>query len=135
MALKTRRQSRYEQMRKMGLLPFEARPLSLTVPLNVPYVRSLLMDRANDARAARARGVTRAEFEEKIKGQYKREGWLKKDRQGRIVGDPWKMLRDYEDRFRARNPEYESPWEPRGKKLRDFIAKLERTRQRQMEVA
>ena len=135
MAIKTRRQRRYELMRKAYLLPFEARPLSLTVPLNVPYVRQLLMDRANDARVAKERGVTRAQFEEKIKGEYRREGWLKKNRAGEIVADPWKMLRAFEDRFRARNPEYESPWEPRGKKLRDFIAKIERTRARQMGVA
>lgn len=126
MALKTRRQSRYALLRNAGFLPFEARPLS-RVPSNVPYFRQLVMDRANDARAAKARGVTRGQYEDKIKGQYRREGWLKKDRLGKVVADAWQMLRAFEDRYRARQPEYESPWEPRGRKLKDFIAKIERT--------
>ena len=134
MALKTRRHNRYQALRNAGFLPFEARPLS-RVPSTVPYFRQLVADRLNDVRVAKKAGVTLKQYEDKIKGQYGREGWLKRNRAGKIVADPWKMLRAFEGRYRARQPEYESPWEKRYRNLRDFIIKIERTMQRQRGLA
>jgi len=37
------------------------------------------------------------------------------------------MLKDFEAKFRARFPNYESPWEKKRKVWKDFTAKLEAT--------
>ena len=132
MPLKTRRYSRYSQLRQgNAFLPFEARPLS-KVPFAIcPYMRQLIEERRNEAKKAERQGLTDAQWEKKIRDEYKKQGWLSLDRAGRIKADPWKMLRDYEDRWRAKQPEYTSPWEARMRKWKDFYTKLERTMQKQ----
>jgi len=56
--------------------------------------------------------------------------WRKRTRTGRIVYDTWAMLRDFEDKYRAKHPQYKSPWEKRRKAWKSFVAKLERTYER-----
>ena len=132
MALKTRRQSRYSQLRQGdAFLPFEARPLS-RVPFAIcPYMRQLIRDRRNELRQAKKEGLTKERWEDRIKERYRSNRWLKYNRVRKIVADPWQMLRDYENKWRAKQPDYSSPWEARMRKWKDFQAKLERTMQKQ----
>ena len=133
--LKTRRYSRYKRLRLNGFLPFEARPLS-RVPFKIcPYMRQLIADRRAEANKAIKGGLTKKEYEQQIKDKYKGNKWQKLNRVGKVVADPWRMLRDYEDRWRAKQPDYSSPWEARMRKWRDFIDKIERTMQKQKGLA
>jgi len=116
MVLKTRRQTRYAFLRKgEAFFPFEAR-----------------------AAKFQKSGGTLKQWEDHIKELYKKNGWLTdRIRAGKryTIADPWRMLRDYEDRWRARQPEYSSPWEARYRKMKDFWDKFERTRVKQRGLA
>jgi hypothetical protein len=129
--MKTRRQARYVFIRKMGLLPFEARPLS-RVPPNVPYFKEMLRERRAMFKKAAQMKVTQAKWEEQIKELYKVNRWQKLGRTGKIVADPWQMLRQQEEKWRDKQPQYESPWEGRQRTWRDFLPKVEKTLQRQL---
>ena len=136
MALKTRRQARYEKFRQgNAFLPFEAQPLSRINIAICPYLQFMIDERRAERREALNKGLTLTQWENEIKSRYNKNGWLKRGRTGKILADPWKMLRNYEDRFRQKHPEYESPWEPRYKNMRDFMAKIERTMAKQRGVA
>lgn len=135
MVLRTRRQNRYTKLRQSGFLPFEARPLS-RVPFKIcPYMRQLIRDRQADFLEAKREGATRAQYENQIKEAYGKNKWLteRETKKGvkYIEADPWKMLRDYEDRFRDKHPEYESPWEPKWRNWQKALDKIERTMQKQ----
>lgn len=135
MAFRTRRQARYQKLRNSGFLPFEARALS-RVPFKIcPYMRQLISDRQETVSEAKGAGATKAQYENQIKGLYNKEKWLKQDRIGKAVADPWRMLRDYEDRWRQKQPSYTSPWEAKYRRWKDFYTKLERTMDKQRGLA
>ena len=130
MALKIRRHQWYLKRRQDGFLPFEARSLS-RVPPRVPYLADLVEERRAMVKKAKSLGTTQREFEMQVKNLYRVNNWLKKNEAGKIVADPWAMFRDFGDRFRQKNPEYDSPWEKRQRNWRDFQARIERTLERQ----
>lgn len=135
--LRTRRYERYEKLRQSYFLPFEARWLS-RVPFSLcPYMREILRDRrelrVRSRSEAKAQGkvLTSWDWEKIIKRLYDRSGWCRLDRKDHRMYDPYRLLKDYEERYRAKKPEYESPWERRGRKWKDFIEHYERTVARQ----
>ena len=125
--MRTRRQQRYELLRKNGLCGFEAKPLSRVPIKTVPYMKGFVRERWGMLRDALERKLTITQFEAQIKQQYNRQGFLKRNKAGKVVADPWAMLRDFEDRYRDKYPAYESPWEKRRRSLVDFMAKIEQT--------
>ena len=130
MAFRTRRQNRYLQLRKIGALPFEARPWSKVPFGRVPYMKDLINDRIKLFQQAQREGLSIKRWEDRIKDLYNKNKWLKAGKR-RIEADPWKMLRDYENKWRVKNPSYTSPWEARWKGWKDFLARAERTIQKQ----
>ena len=135
MAFRTRRQARYQKLRNSGFLPFESRALS-RVPFKIcPYMRQLINDRQETVLEAKRAGAAKTQYENQIKGLYNKEKWLKRDRINRAVADPWRMLRDYEDRWRQKQPSYTSPWEAKYRRWKDFYSKLERTMEKQRGLA
>lgn len=130
MALRIRRHARYEYLRKAAFLPFEARPLS-RVPSYVPYFRAIVKERRDMARKALKMGTKRLAFETQIRELYRVNRWVKKNKAGKIVADPWAMLRDFQDKFKDKNPQYDSPWEKRQRNWRDFQSRIEKTLARQ----
>ena len=124
--MRTRRQARYIHCRKMGLLPFEARPMS-RVPSNVPYFKAMLKERREMFKKAQQMKTTQAQWETQIKELYRVNKWQKLGRTGKIVADPWHMLRQQEEKYRQKYPQYESPWQPRGRNFKDFQRKQEKT--------
>jgi len=130
MAFRTRRQNRYSRLRSAGFLPFEARAMS-KVPLRVcPYMKQLAKDRYKDFLKAKAEGMTRAGWQDKIKKLYSDNHWLRAGKR-RIEADPWKMLREYEDRWKDKNPQYTSPWQKRWRDWKDYQRKIEATIKKQ----
>ena len=127
--MRTRRQARYIYCRKTGLLPFEARPMS-RVPSNVPYFKAMLTERRAMFKKAQQMKTTQAKWEEQIKELYRVNKWQKLGRTGKIVADPWQMLRHNEEKYRQKQPQYESPWQGRQRTWRDFLPKVEKTLQR-----
>lgn len=126
--MKTRNGSRYAKAIRHGFLPFEADMLR-KVPFNTPYVRAMLKERKAEYDAfVKDRGVSY--WYGHIKELYEDKRWLTAGKT-RIIYDPWKMLRAYEDKFKARFPYYTSPWERRARTQGDFMAKAERTIARQ----
>ena len=125
MPFRKTRQARYENLRKNGFLPFEARPLS-RVPHRTPYMPQLIATRASLLARARREGWSKIRYNIAIKESYRRKGWRKLNRVGKIVNDPWQMLRDYEDRYKDKHPEYNSPWVKKQKGWRDFTSKFDR---------
>lgn len=121
---RTRRQNRYLALRDRGFLEFEARILS-QVPFRVPYMPGLIRKRARDYSLALKQGWTKERYEASVRKDYKEKSWTKRDRLGRLVNDPWAMLREHEDRYRRKHPDYESPGEKKRKDWRKWTRKLE----------
>ena len=128
--MRTRRQQRYIHCREMGLLPFEARPMS-RIPPNVPYFKEMLTERRAMFRKAVQLKTSRRKWEDQIKELYRVNKWQRLNKAGKTIADPWSMLRDFEEKHRQKQPQYESPWEGRQRTWRDFLPKIERTLQRQ----
>lgn len=128
MAFRTRRQHRYNRLvTDFKFLPFEARELS-KVPFKTPYMRGGIQERRRAYRDAikeyKARDMrfTKAEWVEIIREMYIAKDWIKEGK-----SDPWQMLRTWEDKYRDKHPEYESP--PRRKKVKvkrkdEFVSKF-----------
>ena len=121
MAFKTRRQRRYEILRKAGFMRSEARDLS-RVPLKVPYMKPLIDARAKEYKKAVKEEWTIGQWEDTLKKQYKSSGWLN----SKGKSSAWAMLRDYEHAYRAKHPNYDSPWQKRRGQMRDFIKVFEK---------
>jgi hypothetical protein len=111
------------------MLPFEAQALS-KVPSNVPFIKSVASERKKLLRQAQKENWSAARYEREVKDIYNQGSYTKLSKRG-IVYDPWKMLRRHEDNFKARHPEYQSPWKKRQRVWRDFLAKAEVTIERQ----
>lgn len=126
--MKTRNGKRHARALQHGFMPYEADVLA-KVPLTTPYVRSLYKERREEYEAY-AKDHSEAEWADYIRKRYESKGWLTAGKFD-IIYDAWKMIRDYEHRFRARFPQYESPWEKRTRSRGNFIAKAERTIARQ----
>ena len=125
MKLRKARQARYAKLRQNGFLPFEAQPFS-RVSFKVPYMPQLIATRASLQARAKREGWSQIKYRVAIKEQYLKKGWRKRNRAGQIVNDPWRMLRDYEDRYKSKHPEYESPWVKKQKNWRGFTSKYDR---------
>lgn len=121
MAFRTRRQARYERLRERGFLPFEARALS-KVSRRTPYLSHLVGDRFKQLKRAQEQKWSNARYEREIKKRYKQKEWSYLKRY-----DPWAMVRESEDRYRKRHPDYESPWERKRRRWRGFLGKFEKT--------
>lgn len=124
--MKTRRQQRYAVLRSAGFLRFEARPLSRVPIRTVPYMTGLIRERKELYRDAKRQKATIARYEAEIKALYRANKFTKTDWRGKDAGDPWAFLRDYEERYRAKYPAYESPWEKRRRTWKDFLVRIER---------
>lgn len=127
--MRTRRMERYKRLREVGFLKFEAKPLS-RVPLKTPYFKGMISERKAELQDARQKKLSRDEFEKTIKARYQGNRWLRRTKSGQIVADPWHYLREYEERWRNKFAQYESPWEGRQRRFRDFIARTEGNLQR-----
>ena len=125
--MRTRRQNRYEFLRKKGFLPFEARPISFVPIKTVPYMKPFIGERWGLYKDALRHKAKLLQYEDAIRAIYDSNKFLKRDKSGKMVRDPWAMLRDFEDRYRAKYPAYESPWEKRRRSWTDFLAKIEQT--------
>jgi len=121
----TRRQKRYELLHRAGFIRFECRALSF-VPLTVPYMLPLLRARLKLWQELRAQGMTASQYYGHILHLYREKGWRKRLKiSGKLRVDAWMMLRDFEERYKAKFPLYESPWIKRGKQRKALLAKIE----------
>lgn len=125
--MKTRRGQRYTILRNAGYCKFEAQPISRVPIKTVPYMKGFIREREDLLRSALQRKTTLRQFEAQIRELYIVNGFTKRNKLGKVVADPWAMLHDFEDRYRAKNPSYESPWEKRRRAWGDFMAKIERS--------
>ena len=133
MPYRTRRQTRYENLRKAGFVGFEARVLSRVSP-RVPYMLPLMKERYVEyqraTKRAQKQGLPEVEFNKQwqthIKRRYVMKGWKRRsDVWGVTVG--FRMLKDAEREYKEKKAQYESPWEKRQRDFRNFISKLEIT--------
>lgn len=126
MAFRTRRQQRYIKLRESGFLPFEAQDLSKVSIKLTPYLQQMVTERKRMlAKATKAR-LTKAGYKKLIDNIYDKGHFYIARAQG-IKPDVWKMFRDWEEKYRDKHPEYQSPWQKKRKKWVDFMAKAERT--------
>jgi hypothetical protein len=122
MAYRTRRQNRYVALRKYGFLKFEAKDLS-KVPFKTPYMKPFIKERINLRKTATRQKIGDKEYEATIKELYDIKKWF--DRKGNR--DVWKMLQEFEEKYKKKHPEYQSPWQKKRKHWKDFVNKVERT--------
>ena len=123
----TLRRYRYNKLKEYGFFPFEAKQLC-KVPFKTPYMREGIKERRralkDSMREYKGRGFrfSKTEWAEIIKEMYITKGWLSEGR-----SDAWQMLRAWEDRYRDKRPEYESPpkkRKPKIKRKEDFVSKF-----------
>lgn len=123
MAFKTRRQKRYELLRKSGFLPFEAQELS-RIPVKVPYVDILIKQRYKELKEAVEKGLSKEQWRRKIIDRYNANDWFEVRNPSRR--SPHAMLREFEHTYKQQHPEYESPWKKRRRKFKDFVDTIEK---------
>ena len=131
MPYKTRRQARYENLRKCGFVNFEARGMS-RVSQRVPYMLPMLKERFTEysraVKRAKQQGMSEVDFHRQwltfIKRRYIMKGWKNR-------GDAWgvtvayRMVKAVERDYKYKHPQYDSPWVKRQKAWKDFIAKID----------
>lgn len=123
----TRRQQRYSKLRHNGFCAFEAKPLS-EIPIKiVPYMKPLIRERRRMFAEALRDKLTAAQWEAQIKAYYFKHRFLKPNRLGKDVPNPWAMVKDFEDKYKDKYPVYESPGPKKRRIWGDFMAKIERT--------
>ena len=125
--MRTRRQQRYTILRSAGFLPFEARPMSRIPIRPVPWMRGMIKEREDMFREAEKLKISATKWRQQIKELYVVNDFITTNKKGKRIADPWAFVHDFEDRYRARNPAYESPWEKRRRTWRDFLERIERT--------
>lgn len=131
MAFRPRRQWRKERLLDRGLLNFEAHGLSKVNLTTVPYFRRFMAIRQGMVTRLKNRGKTSEQIKEYIRDWYRRRGFAF----GTMAG-AWEAFRHYEYAYRTLNPEYESPWQKRGHRRRDFSQAAARDlRERKAEVS
>lgn len=124
---KTRRMQRYNKLRtEYGFMPFEAQVFSKT-PFNVPYMKQLIKERKKELKAANKAGLSTAKYQAQIKKKYIDNKFTKSSGPNRIKLDPWQLLRDQEEKFKLKNPMYDSPWKKKQRNFRDYMSKVEKT--------
>ena len=132
------KQTRYKQRRIDGFspsgsgLPSEANMLSRFDPDNIPYIDRMITDRKRRVGIALKRGWTKDQWFNGLRAWYKRMGWTKKSLiTGKLLYDPYIMLRWYREQFKKDNPDYKGMW----RKRQSDIKALERKIKRSKEVA
>lgn len=125
MPLRTKRQHRYNILRRFGFLKTESIQLS-KVPMKIPYMDKFLKTRFALFERSREMGRTERQYIRSIKELYKTKGFIKLDVLGRRRPDVWAFFREFEDGYKDKHPEYQSPWVKRQYRFRDFVRKVER---------
>ena len=125
MAFRKRREARYTRLRDIGFLPFEARTIS-SVSRKTPYLSQMMATRASLLAKTRKEGWSKVRYNTYIKERYRAKGWQKRNRAGNLIYDPWQMWRAYEDRYKSKHPEYESPWVKKQQKWQRFTSKYDK---------
>ena len=128
-----RQRRRRHYLEHSGFLLFEADDLCV-IPGYVPYFKRLIRERQSELENWLRAGRTMAEWQLHIRAKYVDHKWGKEDAGG-FKADPWKLLRAFEEDYRDRNPEYDSPWEKNKRRRLDFLAKIERTMTKQRGMA
>jgi hypothetical protein len=97
----------YDELIDAGFTEEEAEAFE-SIPFDTPYFAAMIEERRADFETAKEQGISRDEFIQSIQEKYDSEEWK----------NPFAMLRTYEDEYRDKNPEYESPWEKRQRQKR-----------------
>lgn len=124
MSYKARRQLRFEYLKQLGFLDFEAAELSQLskrVLSDTPYIRDMLKDRAKVLQEAINRQWGKANYIKWVKELYSDKKWTRRTKTGRVLSDPWSLLRDYEDKYREKYPAYTSPWQRQPRILKTIL--------------
>ncbi len=98
----------YRYLRLRGFGQIESRTLA-TMDLAVPYARQMVQDRLYAVSDMLRMGFSQDVIAAAIYKDYVDAGRTKADAIGRLIIDPWKMLREYEDAWKAAHPEYIPP--------------------------
>lgn len=123
---------RFNKLIKIGMLKFEAGELCKVQYWPVYFAR-LCKERKTRFKQHIAEGKSYADWETLILFEYEVHNWVRKKkgvvvlRRGLPIADAWSMFRAFEDKYKDRKPEYESPWEKKARDFRDFQPKVERT--------
>jgi hypothetical protein len=124
MPYKKLRENRYQDLRLLGFVPFEARTLS-RIPKSIPYMKEMAEKRYKESKAAKRQGMTEAKFQTKILLRYYAKGWAVSKRKLRTAGSVFAMLRTFEDSYRDRHPKYKSGSDIRYKDFSNFTSRYE----------
>lgn len=121
---KTLRQKRYDILRKSGFADWEAIPLS-KVPKTTPYLKHMINDRREAIEDARQKGRSERQFMGNVKNKYRANQWTRKDPITGVIDVTkkeavWKMFRAYEDEYKQKNKQYNSPWKRRQQRWDNF---------------
>lgn len=128
------RQRKYDYLIKQGFRHMEAVEFSRTSRsgMKAPYFQHMLRSRKRTVENLKRAGRTDKQIRDYIKKQYVDNNWLKADKLGRVRIDPWKLLREHEDKAHRRGEEYESPWRKRAYKRKSTKKEKKRITRKDM---
>lgn len=151
------RQVNYTRLRYIGFTKQEATDLVSTrrtlpsgrvikvalLDLSTPFIKTMMKSRARSWERAKKRGVSRVQFEKRIRERLKK-GVTVRHRDGskkhHDINSVWDLVRVYEDRYTDSHPEYKKTSQPKrpitGEDIKSHKSKRmseEQNRQREIE--
>lgn len=124
MAYKTLRERRYQDLRLIGFLPFEARILS-KVPRKTPYMRDIGTERAKEYSRWLKSGKSDKEWETHVLRVYRAKGWTRQGQKVKSASSVYAFLRARREAMLPQYPEYASPSRVREKRFRHVASDIE----------
>lgn len=87
-------------------------------------MKALMDDREKRYKRAMKKGWDQGTYANSIKSMYRGKGWSRMDKRGRILYDPYRLLKAWERKYKASHPGWESPSEKKQRDYSVFQAKL-----------
>ena len=114
---------------KKGFIEEEAE-VFFRLPPETPYLASMVRGRAKLHNEKRKKKWSDQKYRDEVIDLYRKNKWLKRTRTGKLVIQPYALLKDHEHRYKARHRDYRSPGEQRRRDFRSWQRRWERTRAR-----
>lgn len=116
---------RYEILLGAGFLRFEAKEFCKVPIRKTPYIDEMIKARFKEHQEHLKNKGTTKDWEIRIKTMYIDGKLIKTTKKGKTF-DPWKLLRNFEAKFKLKHPEYQSPWRKRQKDWQKFRRNMDR---------
>jgi len=91
-------------------------------------MKELRKARLIEYRQARQAKVKKADYVARILARYEDNLWVRETKYNQLIADPWRMVKQFESKYKLLHPEYKSPTKKEiaeAKRLQDMLSREE----------